>query len=78
MRRYSTFVLATILVGGFTPITEATPVQWLVADGGNGHFYEAFPFLLELAGPTPVNWPIKRVVILLLSHLRRKMISFIT
>jgi hypothetical protein len=42
MRRYETFVLAAILVGGFAPITEATPVQWLVADGGNGHFYEAF------------------------------------
>lgn len=42
MRRYETFVLAAILVGGFTPITEATPVKWPVAEGGNGHFYEAF------------------------------------
>ncbi len=42
MRRHTTFVLAAILVGSFAPMTEATPVQWLVADGGNGHFYEAF------------------------------------
>jgi len=35
-------ILAAILVASFASTTEATLVQWLVADGGNGHFYEPF------------------------------------
>lgn len=42
-------VLSVILVMTcfLTPFVEAEPVEWHLADGGNGHFYDAIPSDLE-------------------------------
>lgn len=32
--------LSLALLGGMTAAAQAAPVEWAVADGGNGHFYE--------------------------------------
>ena len=50
MKRHNVFLLAVVLVCGFTAPTKATLVEWLVSEGGNGHFYEA------IAVPTGITW----------------------
>lgn len=35
-------IISVILISSLASISAAASVQWLVADGGNGHFYEAF------------------------------------
>jgi len=42
MKRHGLLVLGVILVAGLPSLTEAALIQWLVTDGGNGHFYESF------------------------------------
>ena len=46
----SSILLAAILVAGFVSTTEATIAEWSVADGGNGHLYEA------IAVPEVISW----------------------
>ena len=42
MRRVNlvTMVSIIVFVSSLTPLCEAIPVEWSVADGGNGHYYE--------------------------------------
>ena len=43
MRTTTTMILAAaaLVLGGAATVTEAVTVQWTVAEGGNGHLYEA-------------------------------------
>jgi hypothetical protein len=43
-------VLAAIVFGLCSSAALGTPVQWTVAEGGNGHWYEAVP------APQGINW----------------------
>lgn len=47
MSRGQTLRIAVAALLGFSAIAMALPTEWKVADGGNGHFYEAVsaPFL---------------------------------
>ena len=50
MARFAVLLSAVVLLVAFTPATKAASVQWSVADGGNGHFYEAFSV------PDGISW----------------------
>lgn len=50
MEKQGLFVLAIVGVAGLVTTANAVPVEWRVADGGNGHFYEA------IAVPTGITW----------------------
>lgn len=50
-RRLSTFVLAACTVLGTAAAALAAPVQWRVADGGNGHFYNV------VSVTRGISWP---------------------
>ncbi len=34
-------LIAVMLVGGYTNLSFATPIEWSLSQGGNGHYYEA-------------------------------------
>jgi len=43
-------MLAMMVIASLNGVSKAGPVQWLLADGGNGHFYEA------VVVPEGTNW----------------------
>jgi hypothetical protein len=52
MKKQWIFVLAIILVISLVGRAQAALVEWSIADGGNGHFYEA------IAAPEPITWDV--------------------
>jgi len=40
MRKQSILVVVSLVIGFSGGVCKAMPTEWLVADGGNGHFYE--------------------------------------
>ncbi len=39
MKKFNFYIIISLL--WLVPGTMAAPVQWSIADGGNGHYYEA-------------------------------------
>ena len=39
MKKFNFYIIISLL--WLVPGTMASPVQWSIADGGNGHYYEA-------------------------------------
>jgi len=50
MRKQSILVLVSLVIGFSGGVCKAVPTEWLVADGGNGHFYEV------ISAPDGIFW----------------------
>jgi len=50
VKRQAVFLFAVVLLCSLAATANATLVQWLASEGGNGHFYE------PIAAPTGITW----------------------